>query len=219
MLAVTQLIGFGVNADPVPTLTYKTVSSSTTNASSYSYSSVAIGAADTTRRVVVAAVMALGSGGPLTAITSATIGGITATVRIFITSDDALGKGVAFFDALVPTGTTATIAYTVDATAARSSIGVWTITGNADLRLTDAVSSPTGVTLNPQLEPDGVLIAACHNGGNITWTNATERFDMNVEGSTFYSGADFSNANGAGGPYAVTRSSSTPDGFAAVTYR
>lgn len=85
-------------------LAYITKANPSRSGATYTANSVSIGTADTNRRVIVAY-----AGGGIRDLSSATIGGISATVH----GTDTSGNGVAaFFSAIVPTGTTANIVAT-----------------------------------------------------------------------------------------------------------
>src|SRR5690349_13771148 len=112
MLKVNQLIGFGVRADTTPPVIglYVTTVTDSTNASSYSFGSTAIGAADADRTVIVGVGWSAGSA---RTVSSVTIGGNAAKIFAQRLSSDG---GMAFAMLAFPSGTTATIDVTMSGT-------------------------------------------------------------------------------------------------------
>lgn len=146
----------------------------TANASFSSVTSVAgvaIGTASTDRMVVVA--ITTNSSTP----SGLTIGGIAAT-KLIEASNTIVAQ---IWAAMVPTGTTATIAWTGSASGGYSAFAV---TGPADVfaaaTLSDITSPLSGSITIPS---SGGFIAVTANGEQATgvaWTNATEYSDINA---------------------------------------
>lgn len=140
----------------------------------------AIGAADSTRIVGVA----LYAGGTSGTITSVVIGGVSATPKI---TNAATTRLLEYWEAPVPTGTTATIVVTVSTAGTRCAIDVFTVTGQPVPGATAVSGSgaPTGsaaaqsLPVGPITVPAGGLIigAAMHNtstiGGDISWAQSS----------------------------------------------
>jgi len=174
------------------TATYQTAASDTTDASSYSFTSQPIGSASASRRVVVAIGWGAASG---ITLSSVTIGGVSASIDA--DSGNATGnRRVYFASAVVPTGTTATIAITLSATAARIGIGVWTLTGGSATGQTAANINNASGTLTVTTAVNDVVLAAgfsSHTSNSVTttWSSATERYDAQIENVfNAHSGAD-----------------------------
>jgi hypothetical protein len=166
--------GFGV-IKPT-TVTYQAFASSNSALQTYSFASQAFGTASTDR-VIIVYVAAENSG----TISSATIGGISATILVQQTSG-AVTAGI--IAAAVPTGTTGTVAVTMAGTATSCGVGIWSSTG-----LSGAVATATGsnanldaLTLN--VDSGGFVIAGCINNDDerdATWAGATEVFDDGID--------------------------------------
>ena len=174
------------------TATYQTATSSATDLSSYSFASQPIGTASGSRRVVVA--IGWAAAGAVT-LSSVTIGGVSASIDA--DSGNANGnRRVYFASAVVPTGTTATVAITLSGTVVRLGIGVWTLSGGSPTGQTAAVINADAGTLTVTTSVDDVVLAAgflSHTSNSVTttWTNATERYDAQIENVfNAHSGAD-----------------------------
>ena len=105
MLQVTNLTGFGSSSVADPSVGYLQQKESASAASSYTFSSENIGATGTGRLIIVGVYAFAGASGRT--LTSATIGGVTATVLTAATGPNSLIGAV--IAAKVPTGTSADI--------------------------------------------------------------------------------------------------------------
>lgn len=159
------------------TLTYQSYAIDLTGLTTYSFASVGIGSADSTRRVIVA--VHWGNSAART-LSSATIGGVSATIHV---QSSSTARGVAIISALVPTGTTATIEFTFSGAAVRAGIGVWTSideqNSSPTATFTDA-TDPFSGTIN--VPADGFVVAAFSvfensGAGTVSWTGPTEVYD------------------------------------------
>lgn len=173
-------------------LTFQTSTGSTSNLTTYTFSSVAIGTAATDRLVIVAVYWESGSGS--ISLASGTIGGVTADISITRSGSIAC----ALMTARVPTGTTATITVTLSGGATKCAIGVWSATGVVSAT-PDATGDDVGagsVSAQMTVPESGFLIAAAVSAatGGVVWGDATERFDASLESSIQYSGADVTTA-------------------------
>ena len=199
------------------TCTYQTRMADTVDRSSYTFSAVGIGAASSTRRVVVAVATRNGAGNANPTIT---IGGVAATNDVTL-AVDSNQQACTIASAVVPTGTTADIVVTLTATTGRCGVLVWTLSGGSPTgqTATGSVVTPAlgGVTLNVSTQVGDVVIGALgtrnDSGGGVTWGGATERFDANVEGVFYHSGAD---TVAAGATTTLTTSPTTNDYATAV---
>ena len=164
-----------------------------TDQTTYTFSGVNFGtaAADRIIAVVVHSEPALGTN--TQTITSATIGGVSATIL----TSTIQGILCSIIYANVPLGTTGDVVVTVSNTGGRMVIGTWRITG-AQLTHTDAqvstAASGTGRTISLNLPPGAAAIVGQSNGTqstNMSWSGATERYQTDTsEALSRYEGAD-----------------------------
>lgn len=185
---------------PPPVLTFRSVQFDTVDRTVYTFSGLAIGDADDSRWVMVAPRSA-GIGTPSVTINS---------VPCDVFAD--YGGSVSLQGAPVPGGTTATVVVTYPGSAPRCGLALWTVTGNGRLQCigSDYVNGggpPASVDL--PIVPSSVSIAAGVTGSASTWTNATERYDQFIEGSSSHSGADYTNASTTTGTRTITCSAAT----------
>ena len=169
-----------------PVVTYRATVNSTLNQTSYSFTLVPIGPAAANRHVVVSSQTTTTGVAP----TAVTINGIAAVLLI-------VSGGTAFFAALVPTGTTATVVFTFGASADRMTGGVWSVTGlTRPLPVSTNSATSTSIAASLTLDvPDGgyVIAALIHGTGtNMVWSGAgvVERFDATAGSSFRFSAAD-----------------------------
>ena len=172
------------------TSAYVTQTSSSSNATAYTFSSTSIGTA-AGDRIVVVSVSGSASDESGNAMASLTVGGIAATKAAEAWHN---GKLTAIWYAAVPTGTTATIVATFGDSQTRCSIAVHTLTGASASPSDTATTSGSGSSLSLSaltIPTDGVAIVSFANGSSsiVTWTNATEDYDVAVESSDRHSGA------------------------------
>lgn len=200
MLQVNQLIGFGVGGialGPPPVLAFETNVQAGADNTTYTFAAVDIGTAAADRRVIVA-ITANSNAGAGAAISSATIGGITADIIVEHMAVSASSSHI--FMAEVPTGTTADIVVTFAAAQIRAGIGVWSVTGLTNPIPTDTVSTATSpAVLDLDVLEGGFIIGVAYAASDpeMTWAGGTERYEANIEGSTDHSGADNSNMTAA----------------------
>lgn len=209
----------------LPILTFRQSANDTADAASYSFSSQAIGTAASDRLVIVAVHWDASSS---RTISSATIGGVAATVAVQKINSGATPTGVGLIYAAVPTGTTATVAVTMSGGVVRMGIGLWTLTGhlsNTPTTTNSSENASSGTSLSASVTPSagGVVVAAfsANNGGiNVAWTNVTECYDDNLEaGGTEASGADVSAAAGTAVSCAAAYSAGGGEVIAVAAWR
>ena len=151
----------------------------------YTFSGESLGAADADRRIIVA-VHSRGIG-TTRVISSATIGGQSATIVAQNTNTTSNSTTTAFLIATVATGTTGDIVITYDAEMLGCGIGVYRVTDITSSTPDDtAVSSaddPTQSTLD--VVAGGFAIACAYVGaddGSYAWTGlSTEDYDTTIE--------------------------------------
>lgn len=195
-------------------LTFRHSSVFATDAGGYTFAAFSIGAASATRRVIVA--LTIGASGAA-ALTTATIGGVAATVD-FDSLTSANNRRLYFISAVVPTGTTADVVVNFDTTIGRCGIGAWTIADGAATGETDLIDTTTlsGTLTVATSAGDAVIAAGISSGQSgiaYAWTGATERYDELIETTLgHHSGAD-KVATGASTSISFTQ---TPGGLQAT---
>lgn len=181
--------------------------SSTSDLTTYTFAGQSLGAVVANRMIVVvglAIYAALGT----PAVSSVTIGGVTATV--LLTTGTNMGSFLAY--ALVPTGTTGDIVVTLGSGGSRCGVGIWRVYDQISNTPTDTDTPAGGAdsarSVSIDVSAGGIIIAGASSGNaSIAWTNATEGFDTFVEGGTDISGADYSSAT-AQAAYSITATDS-----------
>lgn len=160
--------------------TFLQSASDATDLTTYTFASQNLGTASTDR------VIAIAIGGRQStpqSVSSVTIAGVTATQAVSITANNP----IAIYYAVVPSGTTGDVVVEFSGGVLRCAIGLWHITGGVG-----SISTDTGVASIDITGANGgfiVVFSTKTGAGTATWTNATERFDFNLE--TFAaSGAD-----------------------------
>jgi hypothetical protein len=188
MLTLTQLIGFGAGGAPPPELSFIGYTFNATQQTTYTFNGVAIGAADPTRRVIVAAYW--GDIVSHKTITAASInGGSVLPAHVSAVGGSFNAGDVAIFSGLVPTGTTANFSFTLNASVASTKFGIGVYRAiNEGVATPHAVATDITVaagalssTIN--IPASGWVIGAAGGFGdaafnNFTWTGATEQFDQ-----------------------------------------
>lgn len=164
------------------TIVYTDHAEDTSDATTYTFTTRAIGTAATNRYVVAAIGLA---NSPVPTISSVTIGGVSATLVVQTTGTF---ERTAFWIAAVPTGTTATVVVNC-AASIRCSIGLWALydLNSATATDTDSSASSTG-TVNLDISAGGVAIGYSNTftsatARTFTWTNLTEGFDVAYDGN------------------------------------
>jgi len=193
MLTITNLSGFSSGANR-PVLTFRFGSDVGSGLSTWTYTSVSIGAASFDRVVIVAFV---GRDLSTNFVTSATIGGSAATIA-FATNTNSFGS-IMYLP--VTSGTTADIVVNLGSgTSSGGAVYVWTLTGASSSTPSytgsnTALSGVGSVSLTPASGSAPIFVAAAWGGSNatanISWTNATsDEANTSAEGGS--SGANFS---------------------------
>jgi len=180
-----------------PSVIYRTQTGLGANTSSFSFASQNIGYVDPTRVIVVA--VHYYEYDTSAFITSLTINGTSAPQRILRSRLVSGGSGSFVYTALhslaVPTATTATIAITFNrAIDYGCRIGVWSLynVSSAVPVATDSSNDTSSLDINVQPNDVGVVATTGVYGvGSISWTNATERYDVVQASNLTTSGADF----------------------------
>lgn len=159
-----------------------------------SWASQNIGAASSSRYVVV---MVYSNSGGQRDVTSVTIGGVTATLLFTNNANYSTARTTThFYGLLVTSGTTATIQVNWSASVDQTAISVYSVTGSVapTVAQTAANNGVQAGSLSLTIPANGVGIGGrgTGNGGTFTWGNLTE--DVDVNAGTYYS---FSSASSA----------------------
>jgi hypothetical protein len=180
------------------TLTYLSHTTNAAGQTSYTFSSVAIGGPGLIA-IVVHAEASVGR-----TFSSATIGGLSASIAVNFSQLSSPGPGsitTAIIYRRITAGTTANVILTFSGAMSRCSIGAWRINGNASdtpRQTQSTFRAGAGTTLSLAFTSQlygALMICGQTNGTNttpMTWTNATERYDVDFASLTQVSGADFS---------------------------
>lgn len=182
-----------VHAPRAPLSIAKTdVTSSTSNESTYTFSSRAIGLADDDRHVIVA--VSLRDDSDNGRVTNVSVGGVAATEAVGAeVGISSVHIHASIWIAKVPTGTTATVVVECFTTSTDCAITLYRVTGIASATASDtddATVSSGGGSL-PAMELDipnggGVAVGCgCDNDSSesATWTGLTEDDDFDVDNS------------------------------------
>jgi hypothetical protein len=143
MLALTQLIGFAawkLPPPPPPSVSFLQLTEDPADLTNYSFAGVNFGAADVTRRIICAVHFGRSTGA--TTISSATIGGVAATIHVNLSGTQ---HGLGIISALVPTGTSGTVTVNLTGASDRCAIGTYRAV-NETSSSPHATASDTSVT-------------------------------------------------------------------------
>lgn len=171
-----KLVGTGKLLD----LTYQDTDSDLTAQSTYTLSGMGIGTANTNRRVLVAiGIINI----PVRTVTGVTIGGVSATELAQVSN--AGGVTTAWYYADVPTGTTANVVITLDASASNCHAATYRLVGENSMTPTDTdTTNGSGSSQSTTVTKTGQGVALSANtlssSANSTWSNLTEDIDNNV---------------------------------------
>ncbi len=148
------------------------------NASSHNFTTVAIGAASSDRRVVVAC--AYRGGGPITGVT---IGGVSAALDVA----QSTANSAEIWSAIVPTGTTATVAIALTGAGSGMGIGVWRVVGDPVDTATMSPTNQSTVNLSLDTQSGDVCIAVVSARVTspppvMSWSAATGRYAADWDG-------------------------------------
>lgn len=209
-----------------PSVTYQTYVDSGTGAQTYTFNNVSIGGPG----LIVVTVHAESNLSSSGTISSATIGGVSATLvqNVTFSSNSAQNTYAGIISAVITSGSTATIVINFGGgqNYNRCAIGVWRIQNYSSS--TASVSTNAGTTTsasssnltlssvpNNSVIVSGVTIGT--NGLRVTWTNITERFDGDIASSlTGVSGGDATATSTGNYSITATYSGSSAQGTALV---
>lgn len=195
-------------------VTWTDATSSSTDASAYTFNTRNIGTAAADRIVVVG--VSAGQSGSTVRTCTVTIGGVTATQLVFVAKTSTNSTHVGLFALLVTSGTTANIVVTLSGAQVRCGIQVWSLTGTGGVvtpanTANNTAASTTAVSTTITTVAGGACIgmfgdAISGASQTTTWTGLTEDNDSVVELSVF-SGAHLNGT--AGGSLGITATESS----------
>jgi len=209
---------------PIGSGAFVTSASETVGGTSITHSGMSIGDANSTRLVVVGIVGTNGtSSSP--SLTSATIGGVSATITKQYTGGSSGDYTLsAIFIAAVPTGTTADIVMNFSQALDNSHIAIFRLvnvpssTAYATAQATRG-SSPRSTTIN--IPDKGLLIVTGFgsNTNNVTWSGVTEAYDETYAGVVKGSGGiNYNMTSETGRTITMTQTSATAAQFVAASW-
>ena len=171
------------------------------NASSFTFSGVALGTAASNRHIVIAALTATASGADANSVT---VGGVSASLVVRASGGD--NSRAELWIASVPSGTTGDVVITWSTAKDRCGYAAWAMYGanaSAHDTATDADTTPS---FTIDVPAGGYLIAAATptiSGGSAvataTWTGVTENFDEAMLPGTAQTGGSVALSDAASG--------------------
>jgi len=187
-----------VGAAPITfSLVYQSDASDTAGGTTINYGSLGIGAADTNRAVIICLWTRAG-----TSVSSATIGGVSATQVAGTTAANGTTTLSDMWQADVPTGTTATISVTYSVATQRSALYVYRLVSatraRSDGQNAKSTAAVTTVTTTTSIPTGGVGINCGGQRNTVaipTWTNATQDASLGLSGAH---GTTAATTNGTG---------------------
>ena len=199
LMSASAVVGGGISS-----VDWRDSGFDNTSRTTYTFSNMDIGTADDNRYVVISASMS--STNNVETPTSVTIGGVSAK-EIYSYGDESTvvyPMSIAYWAALVPTGTTADVVVTYSSSRYAASLSVWSIVGMTSTTPYDTasdVSSNQNLSTTISRTTESVVIATTYvvdsyssstiSGGNVTWgSDLTEQFDYDTRTKEWFSGAD-----------------------------
>lgn len=183
-LALTQLIGFGgARRSTAPSVAFVAATASSSDLTTYTFSSHAIGTASATRYIVVGVSVRASTTSALTS--SVTVGGNSATKIKELNNTTNNCCSASLHIIAVASGTTADIVVTHSRSAIATGIGVWAVYDVSSATPTDSASttSDSSGNLNCDTTIGDVIIGCAVSAGTptTTWTGATEDYDQAMD--------------------------------------
>lgn len=208
-------------AAKVPSGAYVIRYSQTTDATTFTFNTSDIGAADNSRRIVVV-VMASSTGTQVRSLSSLTIGGVTATIHANVSNS----RSTSIASLPVSTGTTSDIVVTMNNTCANCTIAIYRLINFASAFPQDVDSTSTAgatsLTRNITVSERSFVIAGvCGQASSTTatWTGVTEDFDVLVESGMRTTASSTMTAGNASYTVTCTASASIGMSLACLSWR
>jgi len=195
----------GVPTELPEEITNVTSAISSADATSYTFSSVALGAASATRAIYVF-ITGQESTGQAPTITPVTVRGVTATKVTDVYNSTEPHYVSSLWKAAVPSGTSGDIAVTLNKTMSQLGVIVWALTGDHyQFNLQTNTSSSTASFSLTSVPDNSVILAGRggHSSHTHTWSSAVdENIDQVIADGVVQSGA--SKEHATGGDFTVT---------------
>lgn len=185
-----------------------------------SFTSVGTGSPSSGRYLIISA-SARGVSGANRTITGLTVDGVAATLLV---SSGSSSNPTAIFGIAVASGTTSNLSLSADGTMSRASVGIAAITNYTstiptDTDFTSATSTSIALPATISAGGIGVWCVSIASVNDITWSNATERYDV-TPGSVFRgSAATYEDAAGSTRTATASWSGSSFSTMCAVSLR
>ena len=175
--ADTSDFGADVNYTGDTSVTFTDSSVDSGSATTYTFSSQAIGTASADRVVVVGT---SGGAGATNPVSSMTIGGVSAVKAIGIVNS----TGTEIWYATVTSGTTASVVVNWGGTKSRCGIGVWALTGVTGVGATNTSTSSTAtLTVSGKTKDIVLAVYGGKDHASVTFTGLTEDYDEDISGA------------------------------------
>lgn len=175
--ADTADFGKDVNYTGDTSVTFTDSSVNSGSATTYTFSSQAIGTASADRVVVVGTSGGAGNTNP---VSSMTIGGVSAVKAIGIVNN----TGTEIWYATVTSGTTASVVVNWGGTKNRCGIGVWALTGVTGVGATNTSTSSTAtLTVSGRTKDIVLAVYGGKDHASVTFTGLTEDYDEDISGA------------------------------------
>ncbi len=177
-------LGFIASAAP-PSIEFLSNTSSATDSASYSFASVPFGVADSTRYIVVGLAYRTANSG--LNFSTVTIGGVSAPQIVNQSHGDGFGR-TAFFGALVPSGTSGTVAFTLNGAAVRAAMVVYSFKNLTSTMATNTAAGTPPLAIDVSAGGFAIGMGYYAAGtGTSTWTGLSKDADASVEGAEYTS--------------------------------
>lgn len=175
--------------------TYVSNAKSDTDASSYTFPGLSLGAASSARTIVIAA--SWRASGVAASVSNITINGIGATIHQSHFNDTGGNRSaVTWASANVPTGETGDVIVTFSAAAVRIGITAWTLTSASPSFAGSAATLTNGGSLTPGVSANGVVLSSSYNNTVTSpvasWTGAMPNHASAMEGGRVQAAASVS---------------------------
>jgi hypothetical protein len=183
-LAISLAMLAGVGRCAITSDFLQAATPNTTTQTTYTFASQNLGTADADRYIVVG-IEARGTNSGLV-VSSATIGGQSATITRQVTNATSNFNIAALIIAAVPSGTTGDIVINFNVAALRCNVKAWRLTGISGVTAADSDSStasPPSVALDVPAGGWAVGSAVSAIATSTTWTGLTENHDTQIAGS------------------------------------
>lgn len=202
----------------VKSIVFNQSASDLTSLTTYNFSNIDFGEEHPDRLVVICVTGSDGGNG--TQITSATIGGVAATIHVNTAQGGATSAYIGIISALVPRGTTGAVSITFNTSKNRCYIGCYSLY-NLDNLTPVGTSNPawatsTNITVTSSAANTGFCIAcsATRTASTYTNTGAIEDFDISPTTALSFTGATAT----VSGSIVFTATSSGSIGAAAASW-